>query len=92
MSIAREAELLERDDFGGSKRVRTGGQFSRPEVGAHMEVTGPSSVRGQFMHHCLRSRVGQQLEVLQAGVVIVVPRVRHIEFLCRGIDMAVVMM
>ena len=48
MSTAREAELLDRDDFGLPKRVRTGGHFS-----------GTSSGRDPCMHHYQPSRVGQ---------------------------------
>ena len=33
VSTAREAELLDRDDFGGPKRVQTGGKFSGTSSG-----------------------------------------------------------
>ena len=43
MSIAREAELLERDDFGGPKRVRTGGQFFGTSSGGRGSYRGGGS-------------------------------------------------
>ncbi|WMV56478.1 hypothetical protein MTR67_049863, partial [Solanum verrucosum] len=45
VSAAREAELLERDDFGGPKRVRTGGQYS----GTSSEGRGPHRGGGSFL-------------------------------------------
>ncbi|KAG5615694.1 hypothetical protein H5410_015518 [Solanum commersonii] len=47
VSVAREAELLERDDFGGPKRVRTGGQYSAIEGG--LAAWGPLGLgRGSY--------------------------------------------
>ncbi|XP_049387927.1 uncharacterized protein LOC125852238, partial [Solanum stenotomum] len=45
VSATREAELLERDDFGGPKRVRTGGQYS----GTSSEGRGPHRGGGSFL-------------------------------------------
>ncbi|XP_049386729.1 uncharacterized protein LOC125850950, partial [Solanum stenotomum] len=45
VSAAREAELLERDDFGGPKRVRTGGQYSGTSSGGR----GPHRGGGFFL-------------------------------------------
>uniref|UniRef100_M1CE29 CCHC-type domain-containing protein n=1 Tax=Solanum tuberosum TaxID=4113 RepID=M1CE29_SOLTU len=46
VSAAREGELLERDDFGGPKRVRTGGQYSGTSSGGR----GPHRGGGSFQH------------------------------------------
>ncbi|XP_049378055.1 uncharacterized protein LOC125842786 [Solanum stenotomum] len=45
VSAAREAELLERDDFGGPKRVRTGGQYAGTSSGGR----GPHRGGGSFL-------------------------------------------
>ncbi|XP_049410606.1 uncharacterized protein LOC125873772 [Solanum stenotomum] len=45
VGAAREAELLERDDFGGPKRVRTGGQYSGTSSGGR----GPHRGGGSFL-------------------------------------------
>ena len=51
VSIAREAELLQRDDFGGPKRVRTGGQFSGTSSGGRGSYRGGGSFQRQSPVH-----------------------------------------
>ncbi|KAG5599693.1 hypothetical protein H5410_031063 [Solanum commersonii] len=51
VSAAREAELLERDDFGGPKRVRTGGQYSGTSSGGRGPHRGGGSFQRQRPVH-----------------------------------------
>ncbi|KAG5620494.1 hypothetical protein H5410_005712 [Solanum commersonii] len=51
VSAAREAELLERDEFGGPKRVRTGGQYSGTSSGGRGPHRGGGSFQSQRPVH-----------------------------------------
>ncbi|KAH0738141.1 hypothetical protein KY290_036846 [Solanum tuberosum] len=51
VSAAREAELLERDDFGGPKRVRTGGLYSGTSSGGRGPHRGGGSFQRQRPVH-----------------------------------------
>ncbi|XP_049381184.1 uncharacterized protein LOC125845686 [Solanum stenotomum] len=51
VSAAREAELLERDDFGGPKRVRTCGQYSGTSSGGRGPHRGGRSFQRQRPVH-----------------------------------------
>ncbi|XP_015163797.1 uncharacterized protein [Solanum tuberosum] len=51
VSAAREAELLEQDDFGGPKRVRTSGQYSGTSSGGRGPHRGGGSFQRQRPVH-----------------------------------------
>ena len=70
VSAAKEAELMEREEFGDPKRARISGQFQGASSGGRgsQRVSGFFSSGDLFMHLCRHLRVPRHLGVLIARV------------------------
>ena len=70
VSAAKEAELMEREEFGNPKRARISGQFQGASSGGRgsQRVSGFFSSGDLFMHLCRHLRVARHLGVLMAQV------------------------